>query len=347
MCLWPWSLGRFSRQYKPQTSFSAEFASEAVANLTRIKILCILLRFPGPDLGGRQQLATYGTTSRAWNGAFSERDRPSRTRSIHANANNIFTSVMLFVMDVNSAVMDPVKHPDHSPFSPSSCAVPRRRTNTEAEAKLLPFLCFNVPPDAVSIGSPDNENFDLVERGQLLWIHPFPAPPEKYKSFPRPQGGVPSGARPKTHRRSVLPPYASPDSETHSRMRSIRTTNTKLEQIVRQLLNSIGISYQSTRLDLPGRPDFVVPSMRTAIFVHGCFWHGHSKCTKGRRRPIRNSAFWKAKVAYNTRRDAEVRTLLRALGWRTIVIWECTIKDGKTVQRYLHRLRGGSNDGRT
>ena len=76
---------------------------------------------------------------------------------------------------------------------------------------------------------------------------------------------------------------------------------------------------------LPGRPDIVLPKYRTAIFVHGCFWHGHKDC-KNYTVPKTNTEFWVAKVARNQERDQEVWRKLEAKGWNVIIVWECQLK---------------------
>src|SRR5207237_355419 len=78
-------------------------------------------------------------------------------------------------------------------------------------------------------------------------------------------------------------------------------------------------------LDLPGCPDIAFPSLKSCIFVHGCFWHGHTKCSKGHR-PTSNVEFWNNKIDKNIRRDETVRRRLRSLGWRRLVIWECQLR---------------------
>ena len=70
---------------------------------------------------------------------------------------------------------------------------------------------------------------------------------------------------------------------------------------------------------LPGKPDFVFPRLRLAVFVNGCFWHG---CPRHATQPKNNAAFWRAKLARNRARDREVGRLLRARGWRVARIWE-------------------------
>jgi DNA mismatch endonuclease (patch repair protein) len=76
---------------------------------------------------------------------------------------------------------------------------------------------------------------------------------------------------------------------------------------------------------------------KRAIFVHGCFWHGHD-CARGARAPKANAAYWAGKIARNCARDVRVRASLAALGWRALVIWECELRDEAAVRRRLRRF---------
>lgn len=117
-------------------------------------------------------------------------------------------------------------------------------------------------------------------------------------------------------------------------MRSVRTSNTGPEWVVRRLLHSHGYRYRLHRKSLPGKPDIVFPSRRKAIFVHGCFWHGHG-CAKGRP-PKSRLDYWSPKLEANFARDARNLEELRALGWETLTVWQCETKD---PQPLLERLR--------
>lgn len=94
---------------------------------------------------------------------------------------------------------------------------------------------------------------------------------------------------------------------------------------MRRLLHSMGYRFRLHRDDLPGKPDIILVRKRIAVFVHGCFWHGHS-CRRGRR-PSTNKEFWDPKLTRNKQRDRNVMRRLRREGWRPIVVWECETKD--------------------
>jgi DNA mismatch endonuclease (patch repair protein) len=123
-----------------------------------------------------------------------------------------------------------------------------------------------------------------------------------------------------------------PQAKRSEIMRKIRGKNTTPEMKVRSLLHSLGFRFRLQRKDLPGKPDLVLPKYKTAIFVHGCFWHGHS-CGKGKHLPKTNSEFWVKKINDNICRDNRDLNLLVGLGWKVLVVWECETKDtGKLSQ---------------
>ncbi len=117
-------------------------------------------------------------------------------------------------------------------------------------------------------------------------------------------------------------------------MSRIRGNNTKPETLLRGALHAKGFRFRLNVRGLPGSPDIVLPKWRTAIFVHGCFWHRHTGCPKAAT-PKSNVAFWQEKFAANMRRDAEAIQRLHDLGWRTLVVWECTV--GSDVDEQLIR----------
>jgi DNA mismatch endonuclease (patch repair protein) len=108
-------------------------------------------------------------------------------------------------------------------------------------------------------------------------------------------------------------------------MRRVKGSGTGPELVVRRLIWRLGGRYRLNRADLPGKPDIVLPGRRLAIFVHGCFWHGHD-CARGARVPKANRDYWLGKVARNRERDAAARAALAAAGWRVETVWECELK---------------------
>ena len=108
-------------------------------------------------------------------------------------------------------------------------------------------------------------------------------------------------------------------------MSRIRSKDTKPELIVRRLLHTLGFRFRLHRKDLPGKPDIVLPKWKTAVFVHGCVWHGHP----GWRRatiPTTREGWWRNKLERNAARDRDNESRLYELGWRVGVIWECETK---------------------
>lgn len=108
-------------------------------------------------------------------------------------------------------------------------------------------------------------------------------------------------------------------------MAQVKNRNTAPELTVRKLLHRKGYRFRIQRKDLPGKPDIVLTKYRTAIFVHGCFWHGHPDCPRAAR-PQSNVEFWNEKLDKNLRRDALAYETLESLGWRVLVIWQCQTK---------------------
>ena len=121
-------------------------------------------------------------------------------------------------------------------------------------------------------------------------------------------------------------------------MSRIRNRDTKPEILVRSLLHGMGYRYRLHRRDLPGRPDIVLPRYKTAVLVHGCFWHRHEGCRYAYS-PKTRADFWMAKFRDNVERDQRQREELRNLGWRIVTIWECETRDQERLQeRVVQRL---------
>lgn len=102
--------------------------------------------------------------------------------------------------------------------------------------------------------------------------------------------------------------------------------NTAPEIRVRKLLHSLGYRFRLHKSDLPGKPDIVLPKHKTAIFVHGCFWHGCPICKHAKIRPATNTEYWNKKLDRNIERDRVNIALLEETGWRVLVVWECETK---------------------
>ena len=117
-------------------------------------------------------------------------------------------------------------------------------------------------------------------------------------------------------------------------MRRVKGRNTAPELKVRRLLWRLGGRYRLHRKDLPGHPDIVLPGRRLAIFVHGCFWHGHD-CPRGARMPKANADYWAAKIARNRARDVRTLAAYPAMGWRALVVYECELKDRASLAARL------------
>ncbi len=120
-------------------------------------------------------------------------------------------------------------------------------------------------------------------------------------------------------------------------MRRVKSKDTRPEKTVRRLLTALGVRYRLHRKDLPGSPDIAMPGRKLALFIHGCFWHGHD-CARGSRVPKQNRDYWTAKVGRNRARDIVSRDKLEALGWRVETIWECEMKDEAALSDRLRAL---------
>ncbi len=113
--------------------------------------------------------------------------------------------------------------------------------------------------------------------------------------------------------------------QRHYCMSRIHGKATKPEMMVRQWLWNKGYRYRLNVKSVPGKPDIVLRKYRTAIFVNGCFWHGHEGCSKYVV-PKSNTKFWISKIERNKERDIKEYKALKEAGWQVIVIWECQLK---------------------
>ncbi len=112
--------------------------------------------------------------------------------------------------------------------------------------------------------------------------------------------------------------------QRHRCMSHIRSKATKPEILVRKWLWAHGYRYRLNVKSVPGKPDIVMRKYRTAIFVNGCFWHGHEGC-KQFVLPKTNTAFWRNKIEYNRARDQKNYDILIYAGWQVIVLWQCKL----------------------
>jgi DNA mismatch endonuclease, patch repair protein len=120
-------------------------------------------------------------------------------------------------------------------------------------------------------------------------------------------------------------------------MSRITGKETKPEILVRKYLFAQGFRFRKNVKDLPGRPDIVLPKYKTAIFVHGCFWHGHKDCPKAAL-PSTNTKFWKDKILKTVERDKAKTNELEQKGWQVITMWQCELKNKVKRETSLSQL---------
>lgn len=130
-------------------------------------------------------------------------------------------------------------------------------------------------------------------------------------------------------------------------MSRVRSKDTKPEWILRSALHRMGFRYGLHNRKLPGRPDLVLRKHKAAVFVQGCFWHGHKNCPLARV-PKSNRAYWEEKFRRNAERDARNHRLLEEAGWRVIVVWECELYNDTlaTIERVVRLLLQGPGEAR-
>ena len=120
-------------------------------------------------------------------------------------------------------------------------------------------------------------------------------------------------------------------------MARIRGKHTSPEILLARLLNELGLKFERHRKDLPGSPDVVLPRRKIALFVNGCFWHGHRNCSRAIL-PSTNKVFWKTKIDKNRRRDESQRRKLRKMGWSVLTFWICRRLTHKVLSSRLQRV---------
>lgn len=128
-------------------------------------------------------------------------------------------------------------------------------------------------------------------------------------------------------------------------MRRVGGKDTAPEMIVRRMVHAQGYRYRLHRKGLPGKPDLVFPSRRKAIFVHGCFWHGHG-CKIGRL-PKSRPEYWEPKIVRNRERDAAAVAGLAKLGWDALTVWQCETRDGMALAQRLVEFLGPPKNSRS
>ena len=124
-------------------------------------------------------------------------------------------------------------------------------------------------------------------------------------------------------------------------MAAIRGKHTRPEITVRRIAHALGYRFRLHRRDLPGRSDLAFPSRRKVVMMHGCFWHQHQDAAcRAATMPRRRQEYWHPKLVANVARDARAIDGLTALGWQTLVIWECELRDTLAVANRLAAFLG-------
>lgn len=131
--------------------------------------------------------------------------------------------------------------------------------------------------------------------------------------------------------------------QRHHCMSRIKGRDTKPEIKVRKSLWKAGFRYRLNSKRLPGKPDIVLPKFKTVVFVHGCFWHGHT--CKYAKLPATNTEFWKQKILSNKERDKRVISDLEQHGWHVIIIWQCQLKKSNEEETILSLINDINNNG--
>lgn len=137
-------------------------------------------------------------------------------------------------------------------------------------------------------------------------------------------------------------PWPKVKPAVRASMKANKSRNTRPEQQLGSLMASKRYKFLTHVSQLPGKPDFVFPTRKCVIFLHGCFWHQHSNCSRSHI-PTSRTSYWGAKLLRNKRNDLWVRKKLRSAGWRVLIVWECQLKDPNKVlgkiQDFLRRRR--------
>jgi DNA mismatch endonuclease (patch repair protein) len=154
-----------------------------------------------------------------------------------------------------------------------------------------------------------------------------------------PRPGYPSGmAPPHALARKPDVAFAEVDPARSALMARIPSRDTGPELLVRKALHAAGLRFRLHRRDLPGTPDIVLPRHRTAVLVHGCFWHQHAGCRLAGH-PKTRTAYWNGKFAANLARDRATAAALARLGWRVEIVWECEARRPDRLADWIAALR--------
>ena len=124
-------------------------------------------------------------------------------------------------------------------------------------------------------------------------------------------------------------------------MSRIKSSNTSVELTVRRLIHGMGYRYRLHGKGLPGKPDIVFRPRRKVIFVHGCFWHQHpSPDCLDSRVPKSNLGYWEPKLERTKQRDASNQNLLLEMGWESLIVWECELRDVPALRSRIQEFLG-------
>lgn len=127
-------------------------------------------------------------------------------------------------------------------------------------------------------------------------------------------------------------------------MSGIKGKNSRPEMLVRKTLFAMGLRFRLHPRDLPGTPDVAMRGRKIAIFVHGCFWHAHQGC-KYAKTPATRTEFWTTKLQGNVDRDRRAADALAEMGWRVLIVWECSTRDPVAAKGLAEALRAWIDSG--
>jgi DNA mismatch endonuclease (patch repair protein) len=123
-------------------------------------------------------------------------------------------------------------------------------------------------------------------------------------------------------------------------MAAVHSKDTKPEMAIRKIVHAMGYRYRLHSANLPGKPDLVFSSRGKVIFVHGCFWHRHSRCRYATM-PKTRTEFWQDKFSANMARDRRNRRELKRMGWKVLIVWQCELKKFEKLTERLNDFLAG------